>query len=215
MRDPSIPLEQCEDGWLYRIFARNASLGIFRANQKGFEIAREKFGNVYLFTEYHFDTGAPFGTVVPSKKLEKAPEFGTEQDEVNWLQEAFVRYEIEKEQLLKDIKQKVLGCQKQWFVRYPELWELYCEEVYTVEILQQMIKNKAVGVHSDCFKRYPDLWEEYCDKTYPEEYLIKAIKFKFQNLHPDFFKKRPDLWERYQNEVLKKQGDGHDCVGTR
>jgi hypothetical protein len=39
----------------------------------GFVGIREKFGSEYLFTEYHWDTGAPCGTVHPVELLEMCP----------------------------------------------------------------------------------------------------------------------------------------------
>ncbi len=68
-----IALEDCEDGWLYYISARNASVGIFRQATSGFVIPRNKFDHDYLFEEYHWDTGPPFGTVCPLVKLERVP----------------------------------------------------------------------------------------------------------------------------------------------
>lgn len=82
--DDYIPLEDCEDGGLYLIFARNASMGIFNKEQDGFVIPRDKFG-WYLFTEYHFDTGPPFGTVKPIIRLEDPPEFEHDYETLNWL----------------------------------------------------------------------------------------------------------------------------------
>jgi hypothetical protein len=69
-----IPIEQCEDGYLYIISARNARLGIFHKEERGFVISRFKFGHNSLFVEYHWDTGEPYGTVQPFEKVEKAPE---------------------------------------------------------------------------------------------------------------------------------------------
>lgn len=68
-----IPLEDCKHAYLYRISARNFSLGVFDAEVKGFVGIREKFGTRYLFTEYHYDTGAPFGTVFPQEELGPCP----------------------------------------------------------------------------------------------------------------------------------------------
>lgn len=70
----SIPLDQCEHGYLYRIRSRNLMTGVFNKESNGFIGIREKFGNEYLFTEYHWDTGAPFGTVHPVEKLAKVPD---------------------------------------------------------------------------------------------------------------------------------------------
>ncbi len=68
-----IPLDQCEHGWLYHIKARNFRLGIYNEVEKEFIGIRTKFGSRYLFGEYHWDTGEPFGTVKPITKLEQAP----------------------------------------------------------------------------------------------------------------------------------------------
>lgn len=64
-----IPMDECKDGWLYIIRARNSNLGIYQAKERGFLIRREKFRSVFLFTEYHWDTGAPHGTASPIKEL--------------------------------------------------------------------------------------------------------------------------------------------------
>ena len=69
-----IKLEDCKHRRLYRIYSRNLSFGIFNEKAKGFIGIREKFGNLYLFTEYHWDTGPPFGTVHPKEELELLPE---------------------------------------------------------------------------------------------------------------------------------------------
>ncbi|MBI1803336.1 MAG: hypothetical protein HY033_04815 [Ignavibacteriae bacterium] len=68
-----IPLSDCKHGWLYKIRSRNLTAGVFREDRKGFVGIREKFGCEYLFTEFHWDTGAPFGTVKPNRRLEQCP----------------------------------------------------------------------------------------------------------------------------------------------
>ena len=60
-----LPLSECIDRRLYRIHSRNLTVGVFRADVMGFVGIRTKFGNEYLFTEFHWDTGEPFGTVKP------------------------------------------------------------------------------------------------------------------------------------------------------
>ena len=101
-----IPFEKCEDGWLYHIDARNASIGIFRENEKGFNIARYKIGPPYLFMEYHWDTGAPHGTVKPIKKLCKAGQFSSEKAEVDWLVAMWKKYGKEIEESEEDISER-------------------------------------------------------------------------------------------------------------
>jgi hypothetical protein len=68
-----IPLEECKDGYLYKISSRNLTYGVYRAEVKGFIGIREKFFNEYLFTEFHYNTGAPFGTVFPIAEIEPCP----------------------------------------------------------------------------------------------------------------------------------------------
>jgi hypothetical protein len=68
-----IPVAECKNGGLYKINSRNLAFGVYREESKGFVGIREKFGNVYLFEEYHWDTGAPFGTVKPQEFLEVCP----------------------------------------------------------------------------------------------------------------------------------------------
>lgn len=68
-----IPLAECQDGGLYRIFSRNLRFGVFVQEQQGFIGIRCKFDSYYLFTEYHWETGAPFGTVNPKQFLEMCP----------------------------------------------------------------------------------------------------------------------------------------------
>jgi len=58
-----IPIEKCIPRRLYRIGCRNLIYGIWNPETKGFIGIREKFDDLFLFTEYHWDTGAPFGTV--------------------------------------------------------------------------------------------------------------------------------------------------------
>lgn len=67
-----ISLNNCKDGYLYKIKARNSQLGIFSKKDSGFIISRKKFTYNYLFIEYHWDLGYEgFGTVKPLEELEK------------------------------------------------------------------------------------------------------------------------------------------------
>lgn len=70
--DNYIRLDQCKNGYLYNIDSRNLELGVYDGNQ-GFIGIRTKFGNRYLSTEYHYDQGAPHGTVFPLEELERIP----------------------------------------------------------------------------------------------------------------------------------------------
>lgn len=68
-----IKLEDCKHGYTYRISSRNLIYGVFNKPVNGFVGIREKFTREYLFTEFHWDTGAPFGTVNPLEELEECP----------------------------------------------------------------------------------------------------------------------------------------------
>jgi hypothetical protein len=57
-----IPIGQCIKGRVYKINCRNLSCGVYNGDG-GFIGIREKFGDEFLFTEYHWDQGPPFGTV--------------------------------------------------------------------------------------------------------------------------------------------------------
>lgn len=60
---------ECKNRKLYRIHSRNLCFGVYREETGGFIGLREKFGSVYLFEEYHYDNGPPFGTVKPEEEL--------------------------------------------------------------------------------------------------------------------------------------------------
>ena len=55
--------------FVYLIMARNAHIGIWIPEEKGFLISRTKFKDNFLFTEYHWDADPHFGTAKPFKEL--------------------------------------------------------------------------------------------------------------------------------------------------
>lgn len=63
-----LALEELEPRGVYRLISRNLSVGVFDGNI-GFIGIREKFGDLYLFREYHYDHGGVFGTVRPLEKI--------------------------------------------------------------------------------------------------------------------------------------------------
>lgn len=70
-----ITLQDCKPRGLYRIDARNFSLGVYNGVSKGFYGLRYKFGNTFIDEEFHWDTGAPHGTAKPLEALpESLPE---------------------------------------------------------------------------------------------------------------------------------------------
>jgi hypothetical protein len=71
-----IKINDCKVGTLYRLHARNFSYGIYAGESRsghGFIGIRYKFKDVYLFTEYHWDDGPPFGTVKPFTAICEIP----------------------------------------------------------------------------------------------------------------------------------------------
>jgi hypothetical protein len=69
-----ISLSECQDRHIYRIGSRNLMIGVFRKATNGFIGIREKFGDLYLFEEYHWDCGAPYGTVNPIEVIGVLPD---------------------------------------------------------------------------------------------------------------------------------------------
>lgn len=55
-----IPMRDCIKGRVYKLLCRNLSFGMYDGDG-GFRGIRSKFGELYLFTEYHYDNG--YGTV--------------------------------------------------------------------------------------------------------------------------------------------------------
>lgn len=91
-----IRIKDCKDGYLYIIHARNAIVGIYNESDKAFTINRLKFNNRFLFDEYHWDTGAPYGTAVPLKEVEKSPEFKNYEEKLSYLYKKEIDLESEK-----------------------------------------------------------------------------------------------------------------------
>jgi hypothetical protein len=83
--DNYIPIDSCKNGYVYRIFARNGIVGIFNSQDNSFTLSRFKFNSNYLFDEYHWDTGEPFGTVKPIEEIDECPENMTESEALEYL----------------------------------------------------------------------------------------------------------------------------------
>ena len=64
-----IPIDKCVNRRLYRIQSRNLTLGVFNSLTNGFFGLRKKFDSIYIFQEYHYDNGPPYGTVFPIEEL--------------------------------------------------------------------------------------------------------------------------------------------------
>lgn len=68
-----IPLTECEARVVYKVVSRNLTYAVYNG-KNGFIGIREKWGSKYLFTEYHWDQGAPYGTVCPQERVEFLPD---------------------------------------------------------------------------------------------------------------------------------------------
>jgi len=66
-----IKMDELKPFGLYRILARNASVGIWVPEQQGFLIIRHKFGDWFDFIELHCDADPNFGTAIPEELLEE------------------------------------------------------------------------------------------------------------------------------------------------
>jgi len=67
-----IKMKDLKGGYLYHIYARNASYGIWVPKKESFVISRIKFSENFIFEEYHWDCKT-FATVQPLKEIEKSP----------------------------------------------------------------------------------------------------------------------------------------------
>ncbi len=99
-----VPLEACQAETVYWVRSRSiGSIAICKESPDGlvFEGLREKLGSYMLFSEYHDDTGPPYGTLYPLLEMGAAPkitditlrkewfldrEVEVQTDLANWLQ---------------------------------------------------------------------------------------------------------------------------------
>lgn len=69
-----VPLESCIDRGIYALRSRNLATGVFRRRTSGFIGIRHKFFDSFLFEEYHWDTGEPYGTACPVRLIGILPD---------------------------------------------------------------------------------------------------------------------------------------------
>jgi len=67
----SIPVSECVHGGLYRLRARNFSLGVYTRDRYGFVGIRQKFGYEYPSLEFHRDVCRNHGTAIPLELLDE------------------------------------------------------------------------------------------------------------------------------------------------
>jgi len=91
-----IPIDQCEDRRLYRVNARNFTLGVYDAGQCAFIGIRTKFYDRFLDREFHWNYGGPHGTARPEEALPVTfpGDLGLDENDplFNWLEEAEKTY---------------------------------------------------------------------------------------------------------------------------
>jgi len=68
-----LKVEELKPGYLYRIRARNGTVGVWNPDKGEFVLSRYKFRTNYTFGEIHWDLDPHFGTVKPWEELEKSP----------------------------------------------------------------------------------------------------------------------------------------------
>jgi len=68
-----ISLKDCVPRWIYKLDSRNLAIGVYDGDN-GFIGIRTKFGDRYLFIEYHWDYGGDYATVKPLEKIGELPE---------------------------------------------------------------------------------------------------------------------------------------------
>jgi len=68
MKTDYIKIPECINRGVYKIYSRNLAFGAFNG-ESGFLGIREKFGQRYIFTEYHRDSSETYGTVNPIEYL--------------------------------------------------------------------------------------------------------------------------------------------------
>jgi hypothetical protein len=71
-KQPYIKMQNLKEGYLYRINARNARYGIWIPEHQAFATSRIKFGDNFIFEEFHWDCES-FATAKPLEELEKSP----------------------------------------------------------------------------------------------------------------------------------------------
>ena len=106
-----LKLQTMKPNYLYLLKARNFSFGIWKENEQGFLGKRYKFGEVFTFTEVHWDASEDFGTAKPLLELEKSP-FTQNDLEYNW----------DSPKIAAKLEKDLLGYLEDVEVRYASLY---------------------------------------------------------------------------------------------
>lgn len=111
-----LPKKELKFNHLYYILGRKSHLGIWIPKKKGFIISRFKFDRNYLFLEYHWDIGIPYGTVKPFIEIEEVPFDNIEIQ--NLSKDKFLRMDKSNKKLYKQLLKYLNKKSKE----YPFMW---------------------------------------------------------------------------------------------
>lgn len=95
-------ISSCKNGYVYKILARNGCIGVFNSQDSSFTLSRFKFSFNYLFEEYHWDTGEPYGTVKPIEEIEECPKDMNDKDKLSYLNSLSKLYEKNIHKIIKE-----------------------------------------------------------------------------------------------------------------
>jgi len=102
-----ITIQKCQRGTVYKLSSRNLHYGVYDGDE-GFIGIRQKFGDFFLFTEYHYDQGAPFGTAKPLKEVTQLPEgitIDSDFELFTWLQQLETEQGLERSHQPRSMKE--------------------------------------------------------------------------------------------------------------
>lgn len=99
-----VPPEDIVVGRAYVIHARNGGVGVAVSEEghRGYRLHREKFGNHFLFVEYDWDEGPPFGTAIPLGVIDAEPPID-DGELLDWLAEQESAYRAQIDDAWKTI----------------------------------------------------------------------------------------------------------------
>lgn len=110
-----IPPGDVQVGRVYLIHARNGGVGaaVRVEGQLGYVLRREKMGRVYLWTEWDWSTGEPFGTAIPLRELPETPPDG-EGALLVWLTEKQDEHRAETEAVWDEVLRPTARASRRW-----------------------------------------------------------------------------------------------------
>lgn len=79
-----LKVDELKPYYTYKIRARNGRVGVWCPDRGDFMLRRQKFEDIFLFGETHYDLDPHFGTVLPLEELEKSPFTKTDLEAKVW-----------------------------------------------------------------------------------------------------------------------------------